>query len=230
MNSLRCNRTPLTALLRRYAVLIITYPQHPARRTVALRTEKLAESSTLSTYPTAADALSHKISRQMAVFGALDEERRMVRRQRAGVDGAVDREMFVRKALAHGWIEIIGRERIEGYDKGIGRMDEEVVLRGSRENEEGEVGIDFFTVGKGKQMVESVEEDDTDTEDEDTDDDDDDNGAEQEQGAEEGEEDADGEDEELPEEEKEAVAATQPNKQQEEYESEESSSEWSDYN
>ncbi|KAF9641191.1 hypothetical protein BFW01_g550 [Lasiodiplodia theobromae] len=227
MNSLRCNRTPLTALLRRYAVLIITYPQHPARRTVALRNERLAESSTLSAYPTAADALSQKISRQMAVFGALDEERRMVRRQRAGVDGALDREMFVRKALSHGWIEIIGRERIEGYDKGIGRMDEEVVLRGSKENEEGEVGIDFFTVGKGKQMVESVEEDDTDTEDEDTDDDDD-GGAEQEQGA---EEDADGEeDDEVPEEGDQAVEATQPKNEQEEYESEESSSEWSDYN
>ncbi|KAF9635027.1 hypothetical protein BFW01_g5922 [Lasiodiplodia theobromae] len=82
-----------------------------------VRTERLPESSTLSVYPTAADALSHKISRQMAVFGALDEERRMVRRQRAGIDGTLDREMFVRKALAHGWIEIIGRERIEGYDK-----------------------------------------------------------------------------------------------------------------
>ncbi|KAF4545963.1 uncharacterized protein LTHEOB_4615 [Lasiodiplodia theobromae] len=81
------------------------------------RTEKLAESSPLSVYPTAADALSHKISRQMAVFGALDEERRMVRRQRAGVDGTLDREMFVRKAPAHGWIEIVRRERIEGYDK-----------------------------------------------------------------------------------------------------------------
>ncbi|KAB2574619.1 hypothetical protein DBV05_g6737 [Lasiodiplodia theobromae] len=81
------------------------------------RTEKLAESSPLSVYPTAADALSHKISRQMAVFGTLDEERRMVRRQRAGIDGTLDREMFVRKALAHGWIEIVRRERIEGYDK-----------------------------------------------------------------------------------------------------------------
>lgn len=160
----------------------------------------------------------------------------MVRRQRAGVDGSLDREMFVRKALGHGWIEIVGRERIEGYDKGIGRMDEEVVLRGSRENEEGEVGIDFFTVGKGKQMMESIEEDETDTEDEDTDDEDD--GAEQEQGAEEGEEDADGEEDDqfpqegdkVPEEGDEAVEATQPNNEQEEYESEESSSEWSDYN
>ncbi|KAL0258491.1 hypothetical protein SLS55_005985 [Diplodia seriata] len=140
MNSLRCNKTPLTALLRRYASLTIRLPpassdsSNPHHRNVVVLRDRSAD--TLAASLAAAPALD---------VAALKTERRAVCAERHGVDGALDAEAYVKKAIAGGWIEIVGRERIERFEKGMGGVvGEEVVLRKAREGEPGEIGVDFF--------------------------------------------------------------------------------------
>ncbi|OJD30220.1 uncharacterized protein BKCO1_6400034 [Diplodia corticola] len=141
MNSLRCNKIPLTALLRRYATLVVHFPTTTALHTLTLygRWDDERDDEVL-----AADALAVDISPQLTTFGVLEAEVEMVRRKRAGVNGALDREKLVKEALAGGWVEVRAKDRREGVDVGFGRMGEELVLRRQTEDGKGEVRIDVF--------------------------------------------------------------------------------------
>ncbi|KAL1640974.1 hypothetical protein SLS58_006414 [Diplodia intermedia] len=97
--------------------------------------------------PADSDSLAIRLAAEPVLLDvvALEAERRAVCAERRGVDGALDAEAYVKKAIAGGWIEVVGRERIEAFEKGMGGVvGEEVVLRKAREGEPGEIGVDFF--------------------------------------------------------------------------------------
>lgn len=95
-------------------------------------------------------------------WGVLTDEAITVASEREGVDGELDREVLVRKAIAQGHAVVTGK----GKHKGV---NEHVVVRMEREDEGhgGEIAIDFYERVDEDEEDSPDDGDDADLEDED---------------------------------------------------------------